>query len=154
MGKHKRRFRTNRTLQDKLAKIPDNSIVKIGSKNCFMYCYYKNQLTEQRLKEIDTKNLKQLNHLILKNSEKGNDKLVARYQAKLKTYKPLLERYVVKSFKSDIEDNTYIIVVSGSETGNYWNIDEYAYHNKLFIALTDRHYPQERLHTRRLNYGY
>lgn len=153
MGKHKRRFRTNRTLEEKLKKLPKGCVVKIGSLNCYMYAYYNNDLTEQRLREIDTKNLKQLNHLVMRNQMLEKPKLVARYQAKIKTYKPLLERYVIKCFKSTIEDNTYIIYVSGSEMGNYWTIDEYAFHNKLYIAKADMHYPQERLNVRTLNYG-
>ena len=153
MGRHKRR-RTNMKLQQKLAQIPNGSIVKIGSKNCYLYAYYKNDLTEERLKQIDTNNLKQLNHLILRSKVKGNEKLFNHYSAKLKCYKPLLERYVKRCFQTDIEKNTYIIYITGTETGSYWSIDEYAYYNKLHINECDKHYNQEQLKGVRLKYAY
>ena len=153
MGRHKRR-RTNVTLKEKLSEIPNGSIVKIGSKNCFLYAYYKNDLTEQRLLDIDTQNLKQLNHLILRSQIKGNERLFKSYMAKLQRYKPLLERYVKRCFQTDIEDNTYIIYITGTETGSYWCIEEYAYYNKLFLKECDKHYDIERLNGGKLKYAF
>ena len=154
MGKKHRVRRTKTILKDKLSKLPKDSVVKIGSRNCYIYAYYNNELTNERLCDIDKKNMDQLNRLILKNTIRGKTNVAFSYQKKLENYKPILERYVVKCFKSDIELNTYIIIITGSELGNYWNIDEYAYKNKLYIAPKDRHYPQERLEVKRLNYGY
>lgn len=147
MGRHKQ-------LKTLLNELPKECIVKIGSKNCFIYAYYNNDLIEERLKNIDRKNMDHIDKLILKNTNKCKDKLVKIYIAKKGSYMPLLERRIKTYYKSEVEDNTYIIIINGNETGNYWCIDEYAYKNKLYIANKDRHYPQERLEVNKLNYGY
>ena len=147
MGRHK-------TLKTLLTQLPKDSIVKIGSKNCYLYCYYNNDLIEERLKDIDRKNMDQLDRLILKNSSLGKTKLTQSYIAKKGSYTSLLDRRVKYYYLSDIENNTYIVIITGGETGNYWCIDEYAYKNKLYINPSDRHYPQERLEVKRSNYGY
>ena len=154
MGKKHRVRRTKTILKDKLSKLPKDSVVKIGSRNCYIYAYYNNELTNERLCDIDKKNMDQLNRLIIKNTNKGKEKLVKTYIAKKGSYMPILERRVRTYYKSGVENNTYIIIINGSEVGNYWCIDEYAYKNKLYIATKDRHYPQERLEVNKLNYGY
>ena len=142
------------TLEYQLKKLPKYCIVKIGSKNCFLYCYYNNDSTIESLNNISDKLLGHIDKLILKHALKGNEKQQHAYQTKKYHFKPLIKRKVKEVYKSDFEDNTYIIIIKGSETGNYWCIDEYAYKNKLFIASKDRHYPKERLEVKKLNYGY
>ena len=46
----------------------------------------------------------------------------------------LFERYI-----NPIKVKKYIII-KGNEIGKYWNIDEYAEDNKLFINEKDKHY--------------
>lgn len=66
---------------------------------------------------------------------------IAKMKAAIHYFKPFLERKVVNVYESDdcIEPNTTIIIIKGSDSGSYWNIDEYAIDKKLFVAKKDRH---------------
>lgn len=82
--------------------------------------------------------------------EKSLFRQICSGKRKIKTYKQWLDRNVVKVYDSDntYEPNTICIIIKGSENGSYWQIDEYAYDKKVFIANKDKHYPQERLEKR------
>ncbi len=124
-------------------EIPKNSIVKIGSANAFFYCYYNNDLTKDRLSQESNNELQALNRRLLRAySETSKGKYIQRYKALISLFKPILERKVLSVYESDktLEPNTYIIIIKGNEIGKYWNIDEYAEDNNLFINEKDKHY--------------
>lgn len=78
---------------------------------------------------------------LYKKKEKECARLIHSFKALISLFIPFQDRKVIKVYKSDeeYEPNTIIIAIKGKESGNYWNIDEYAQANGLFIKEKDKH---------------
>ena len=81
------------------------------------------------------------NEILFKKREKSLIKNIDSLTKQIARFTPYLTRKVIKAYSSDevYEPNTLIIIIEGSEKGDYWNIDEYAQSKGYRVLTEDRH---------------
>lgn len=127
------------TLEQYLKKHKKGGL-KVHAKNgaSFIYCDYINEHTLEELQKISFHYLLDAKDRLQKARKKllaetqptkvaSLERKVAKLGLYLDTFEPLLSRNIIEVYKATSldEPNTNIVVVSGSEIGSYWFINEY-----------------------------
>lgn len=81
------------------------------------------QITDEAVKRADERNIEYLQAKIKRYKKNNQKSLQAQAEFDLESYKPLALREVKEVYDSIIEDGT-IIIIEGSENGDYWTNSE------------------------------